>query len=279
MSIEANTCEKIIVRNGSEKTAEFVKGVEDYLLKTWGILSLRITADEREYETDEESISEDSALFPVINALHSAGSIEIDMRSENSGGLAWRRESCFLAMLDDDDDMKNDIVYKSIDCYDQDQAVDLCSFGKAGLRCPEDRYEETLEKIRDIEEWHCYTPVFSVSAEDPAGAEPLYISVLENLRLILSLCGVNGEETEDMIEDNWSEDGEILLNGSLRFRASDVDKIMKCLSDICRTAGETRQADCEIEINAVPDGPDDYDFAVLSMKCREKKLHTTCARI
>ncbi len=93
MSIEATTCEQINVKNNNEQTKAVAKKIGEYMLETWGILNLKMTVDGKAFETDEESITEDSEFYEVCKNLDSAKNFEISLRSCNAGGLAWRKES------------------------------------------------------------------------------------------------------------------------------------------------------------------------------------------
>ena len=89
MSITANTYEEMHIRVVDEKTAEVARLVGEYLLKTWGIVSLNLTVDGIQYGEDtEESIPEGTALHTVCEKLAEAHEVTLAMRSENGGGAS-----------------------------------------------------------------------------------------------------------------------------------------------------------------------------------------------
>lgn len=280
MSIEANTCELLSVINANKATAVFLAKVGEYLLKTWGIIQLDLSVDQKEYRTEEGSIREGTELFDICGNLNAAAEVRMYLRSCNSGGLEWRRESEFLSVLGSAEELKEYISYKSIDYYDTDPEVALCSFDENGLLYPAGRFSGGLDGVADIREWYCYTPEIAFSSETQRNNKALHTVIRNSLeRILSSVCGYAEDVIAERIDDDWEDCGEITLSGSLRFSADRIGDLTDALSGILDEAEQYDDFGITLEINAVPDGEDDYDFAVLSIKHHDGGLKLTGCRI
>ena len=282
MSVEAYTCEMLTVKNTNQKTSIFLERVGEYLLKTWGITELKISVDGKTYETDEESISEGMELYDVCKGLRSAADVNMFLRSCNNGGFNWRRESEFLSLLNNDDELKNNIVYKSTDYYDSDTWVDLCFYDKSGFEFPIDQFDSDIEQVKDIREWYCYTHDIVVETDEAGEKEndELHDLLYENLKgILVSVCGIDEKEVEDYIEDDWQDYGEILIEPSITFPTAKVEQLSNYFTTVMDEVKKHDNVNVIVEINAVPDGEGDYDFAVLSIKSEDGNLTIKSRRV
>ena len=267
MSITANTCEEMHISIVDEKTAGVARLVGEYLLKTWGIVSLNLTVDGACYGEDvEERIPEGTALHTVCEKLAEAHEISLAMRSENGGGASWRMDAGFMRALTDDETVRNNVVYRSTDYYDTDPRIDLYLFDKQGLRRP--GYEQPFDAVADIRQWFCNTPTLRITC-DEAEDEDLHEEILS---ILTELCtehfGLDEEETEELLEDEW-EDGEISLFGSLAFAGESIPEIIGLLERLQSLVKESEIAEMELELCAVPDGEGDYDFTSVRLNIRD----------
>ena len=272
MSVEANTYEEIKIINCNEKTASFAKEVGEYLLKTWGIISLKLNVDGTEYTCEEDKIEDGTELFAICKNLSEAKEITFSLRSNNYGGAYWRFESCFMGAFTDDEDLKNNVTYRSTDYYDQDSCIDAYLYDKNGLARPE--YDKTAEDVEDVSSWYCYTPDFTLTTEETDNEE-LHEKILEALQKF-SDCLIDCD-LEDLLDDCF-EDGEIYLNGSFSFAPESIAKIENIFIALANELIEYESTEFSVVINAVPDGKDDYNFAVVSITVADGKTKTEYCR-
>lgn len=252
MSTEANTFEKISINNINAKTKAFAEAFGTYLLEMWGVNSLTLNVDGREYQSETYIVADDAELAEACRKLGEAKNITAAIRSSNNDDFAWRLEAGYLSLLSDDEELKNNISYKSTDYYDQDSCVDLFSFGKNGaetLAC--DQPEMTFS---DVQIWYSYTPEISFSCLD--GFSENVVNTIN--AILLSLATEYFERGEDSV---YTDKRELFIDGSISFKTADIPVIANKLQQAVDAVKGTIGAKCEIDINAVPDGEDDYDFA------------------
>ncbi len=260
MSVEANTFEQIEVKNENEKTAQLAEQIGNYICKQWDIRSLKLVSDGVVYETDELQLTPGSDIYNACGSLSSAKYFSIALRSVSGLGLEERKEYYFLSCLDDRGELSDLVTYKSTDYYDTETDVDLCVYGKGGLKAPE--YNCSAADVSDIESWYSYTPEVSFVLNSSADNEELHELIIKKLTEILgSICGCDETEIEDQITDDWVEYGEILLGGVISFPNEKIGQITELLSEVCLKLHETDDCEYEIKICAVPNGENDYDFA------------------
>ena len=272
MSIEANTYEEIQIINCNEKTASLAEKVGEYLLKTWGIINLKLSVDGTEYTCEEDEIEDGTDFFTICKSLSEAKEISFSLRSNNNGGAYWRIESCFMGVLTDDEDLKNNVTYRSTDYYDQDSCVDAYLYDKNGLTRPE--YDKTAEDVEDISRWFCYTPEFTLTTEETDNEE-LHEKILEIMQKLadnLIDCDI-----EDFVDDCF-EDGEMYINGSFSFETKSIPEIKSLLGELADELSSYDSSEFSAEINAVPEGENDYDFAVVSITATDGEAETKYCR-
>ena len=90
-------------------------------------------------------------------------------------------------------------------------------------------------------------------------------SVMNNLIELCKLVGFDEDEIEEQLEDDWSDYGEIVLNGSASFLSKDIHSILEIANRIYDLLKQSESSEFEFELSAVPDGEEDYKFAVVSM--------------
>lgn len=277
MSIDANTYEELNINNVNEKTADLASQVSKYLLETWGIICLGLIVDGVSYNSTEERIEEGSELYSVCQKLADAKEISLSLRSNNGGGACWRIESSFMGALTDDEELKNNVTYKSTDYYDTESYVDVYLYDKNGLVRPE--YDKIADDVKDIQKWYSYTAAINITAEDEADNEELYNEITE---ILTNLCtkyfGIDEDETEDKIDDMWEDCGEINLLGGISFLNVDVPAIKDELNRLAELLTSSDGAEISVEIAAVPDGESDYDFASVAFSYDGEAVHDVYCR-
>ena len=273
MSISANTYEEMRIHVMDEKTAEVARLVGEYLLKTWGIVSLSLTVDGIRYGEDTEgSIPAGTALHTVCEKLAEAHEITLAMRSENGGGASWRMDAGFMRALTDDTSVRNNVVYRSTDYYDTDSYVDLYLYDAHGLQKP--GYEQNCESVADIRRWFCNTPTLRITCDEETENEALHEEILSVLtELCMEHFGLDEDEAEEMLDDDW-EGGAISLFGSLSFAGTSIPEIIALLERLLSLVRKPGTMEMELELCAVPDGEGDYDFASVQFVVRDG---TVCA--
>lgn len=277
MSIDANTYEELNINNVNEKTADLATKVSKYLLETWGIICLGLTVDGVSYNSTEERIEEDSELYSVCQKLADAKEIFLSLRSNNGGGACWRIESSFMGALTDDEELKNNVTYKSTDYYDTESYVDVYLYDKNGLVRPE--YDKIADDVKDIKKWYSYTAAINITAEDETDNEELYNEITE---ILTNLCtkyfGIDEDETEDKIDDMWEDYGEINFFGGITFLNRDIPAIKDEFNRLVELVRTSDNAEINIEIGAVPDGENDYNFASVAFSVENDKIKTEYCR-
>lgn len=277
MSIDANTYEELNINNVNKKTADLAAQVSKYLIETWGIINLRLTIDGVTYNSTDERIEEGSELYSVCQKLADAKEISLSLRSNNCGGAYWRIESSFMSALTDDEELKDNVTYKSTDYYDTESYVDVHLYNKNGLTQPE--YDKTADDVKDIEKWYSYTAVINLIAEDEAENEEFHNEVIE---ILTNLCteyfGIDEDETEDKIDDMWEDYGEINFLGGITFFNSDIPAIKDELDRLVELVTVSDGAEISIEIGAVPDGENDYNFASVAFLIENGEVKTEYCR-
>ena len=265
MSVDANTYEEMTIHNVNAGTTEVARQLGEYLLKTWGIYKLSLTVDGVQYGDDvDDKIREGSELYEVCGKLAEAKEIALAMRSENGGGASWRLESCFMKALTDDEAIRKNVVYRSTDYYDTDPEIEMYLYDENGLRQPD--YSDSAECVRNIKRWYCYTPTLCIADAEQSENAELHDSIKETLTELCRKCfGLDEDEIEDKLEDDWEDFGEIILNGSLSFANRSIPEIVSSLNQLFEQVGQSDTAEIEFEMNAVPDGEDDYNFASVAI--------------
>ena len=278
MSVDANTYEEMTIHNVNDRTAEVARQLGEYLLKTWGICKLSLTVDGVQYGDDvDDKILEGSRLYEVCGKLAEAKEITLAMRSENGGGAGWRLESCFMRALTDDEVIRKNIVYRSTDYYDTDPGIDMYLYDDSGLRQPD--YIDSAECVRDIKRWYCYTPTLRIADAEQSENAELHDSIMETLTELCRKCfGLDEDEIEDKLEDDWEDFGEIILNGSLSFANESIPEIVSSLTRLFEQVGQSDTAEIEFEMYAVPDGEDDYNFASVAISYDGEAIRTGFSR-
>lgn len=262
MSIEANTFEVLTIRNENEKTRGIAQYFGEYLMSTWGIIKLVMHVDGKEYRTEEDSLDDSSEIYELCEHLEDYKSVVVSLRSQNAGGFAWRSETDFFKLLTDDEEVKSCVTYKSYDYYDTDNGIDLYSYGRNGVEKPE--FDKTPDKVSDIMEWFCYTYDIHFENEDDFDVGTHDI-IMDNLVKVATSCNLE----EDSVEDDGCE---IFVEGSLSFKTSSISEMADLLQKAVDAIKDVSGATCEIEINAVPDGAGDYDFASVRFVLRDGKV-------
>ena len=276
MGIEANTCEEIHINNLNEKTARFADEVGKYLAGTRGIRNLILEADDKRYVSGEDSIKEGSDLYDVCAGLGTAGAINIRLRSVNDRGLAWRQTSSFLCKLTDE--LKGLVSYRSTDYYDSDEAVDVCCFDENGFYEPVYRPVDA-DILRGIEKWYSYSPAVRISVDSTEGCADLHKEAAGLLRKLFTE-GSGGIEDEfvELFDDDFDEYGEMTLSGSFSFDTGAIRTISETAGDLASAVAACDSARLDLDIYAVPDGENDYDFAVLHILAEGKTASVSALR-
>ena len=260
MSVESNTYEELTIRNVNEKTKILAASVSEYLLKTWGITDISLTVDGINYESsDDESIEEGSKLYEVCIGLPDAKEIFLRLRSTNNGGASWRLESGFMQYLNNDDAILSNVVYRSTDYYDTDSGIEMYLYNENGLQNVS--YDKQSDCISDITEWYCYTPTLHILDEEQMDNTELHSRIFSVLTELCILFGIDEDDIEDWLEDDWEDCGEIILSGSIRFTTDRIPAIISLARQLADIIREYNISEFELGIYAVPDGENDYDFA------------------
>ena len=271
MSIEAFTCEEIRINNTNEKTARLVEEIGIYLIKNYGIVSLELTVDKSAYKLENsDSIEENSEIYDICKRLSDAKEISIFQRSVNGSGVAYRLESSFMKYLTDDEELRQNVIYRSTDYYDTDDYVDMYLYNENGLQKPE--YNGDAEVVRDIEKWFCYTPTVHIFAESHEEKTELYEKAIALFGQIAETLGFTKEELESHIEDDWAEYGELSWYNSTAFATESIKALTDIGNQLKKLCDAYDDIDFAFEFSAVPDSENDYDFASVNISCVDGEI-------
>lgn len=264
MSIEANTYEELHICNVNDKTVQLCGAVSEYLLKTWGINLISLTVDGSTYESaEDETIEAGSDLYNACQGLASAKEISLKLRSCNGGGVNWRLESAFMKYFIDDAELQVNVTYRSTDYYDTDPGVEMYLYNENGLQRMQ--YTGSADSVADIKEWYCYTPTFRIADEEQKENTELHANIMAVVTKLCGLFGLEEDDVEERLDDDWEDYGEIVLSGSVRFTTENIPKIVALANQLAALIADSDSAKFEFEIYAVPDGADDYDFASVAI--------------
>ncbi len=266
MSIEAFTCEEIKIFNNNEKTAKLAEAVGNYLIKNCGIVSLELTVDQSTYKLENaDCIEEIFGIYDICKKLSETKEISIFQRSVNGSGVAYRLESSFMKYLTDDEELRQNVIYRSTDYYDTDDYVDMYLYNENGLQKPE--YNGDAEAVRDIDKWFCFTPTVHIFAESHEKKTELYEKAIALFGQIAEALGFTKEELESHIEDDWAEYGELSWYNSTVFTTENIRIITDIGNQLRKLCEPYDDIDFAFELSAVPDGENDYDFASVNISC------------
>ena len=122
-------------------------------------------------------------------------------------------------------------------------------------------YTAAAKNVSDIKEWYCYTPVLRIADEEQSENAGLHERIMSIVTKLCGLFGLEEEEIEDRLDDDWEDYGEIILNGPVHFAGEDIPEIVEQANQLVALLNDSESAEIEFEIYALPDGEGDYDFA------------------
>lgn len=272
MSIEATTYEELKINNVNKKTAQLTSEVGRYLKKTWGVNFIELTVDGCVYsECDIDEIKNNPELYDVCINLTKYADINLKLSSINAGGAAWRLESSFMQYLTNDKDLTDNVVYRSIDYYDQDCDMEMYLFDSNGLTKPV--YNRTAADVADITKWFFYNFEIRVESEDTEN-ETIHEYVLNAFE---NLAGLAESDFVDTADD-YADYGEMLMSGSLIFSAENIHTATEILNNLTQKMAEFENVELAIEAAGISDGENDYNFASVVITNSEDKVITEFAR-
>lgn len=271
MSTEANTYEELYIRNINEKTAVICGSVGEYLIANWNVHLLKLTVDGKLYEADE-AVAEGSQLYSVCKGLAEAKEVQLAVRACSAFSVGWRLEDSFMKYFTDDAEVKANVTYRCTEYYDTDPGVAMYRYDENGLQCM--KYTDPADSVADIKEWYCYTPTLRIADDEQMGNAELHDQLIAIVKKLCDLFGLDEEDMEDRLDDDWEDYGEIVLNGSIRFSTENIPEIVKLANQLAAL----EIAGFEFEIYAVPDGEGDYDFASVAIEADGNTVKDTYCR-
>ena len=271
MSTEANTYEELHIQNVNEKTAEICGLVGEYIIANWNVRLLKLIVDGKLYET-ENSFADDSELHSVCKNLAAAKEIHLVFSSCGALSVGWRMDESFMKYFTDEADVKANVTYRCTEYYDTDPGVAMYRYDENGLQCM--KYADPAENVADIKEWYCYTPTLRIADDEQMGNAELHDQLIAIVKKLCEIFGLDEDDMEDRLDDDWEDYGEIVLNGSIRFATENIPEIVALAKQL--VALET--AEFELEIYAVPDGEGDYNFASVAIEADGNTVKDTYCR-
>lgn len=265
------TYQEVTLNNANEKTIVFAKQLGDSLLRTEGIIVLKLTADEEHFDCQEDQIPENSLLSSLCKKLDQYKRITLSLRTINEQYFLDRINASPLKMLSAEPGLRAFVRYRSTDYYNDDESVDLCVFDEDGLRFPHEEYCDSPELVSDITMWYCNTPDLYVSAGDQGENKDLHTRIAGLLKQFLSDCCV-GEDVDERLTDDWGDCGELMVEGNIWFKNESIPMMQMLLNKILEELRPYEDTELRVNIQAIPDGEGDYDFAAVRIIYKEESL-------
>lgn len=246
------TYETLKISNCNADTKSFAGEVGKYLQKI-GDIKMHICVDGNQYDYEGSEIGE-GEILGICETLSEYSEIELSVYSDIGWALGFDEE--FSGLFNDD--LKDYVIYKAWVYYDNNAGADGCVFDKDGLRYPDNFTEEVPD---DVKKWFCYTPEFKISAKDECNNQELYNSIKNKLDEL-----ANYWTTSD-ISDEWEESGTIDIGMSISFDTDAIPHIVEILQGIKDEITKYDSGKFELLIAGIPDGENDYDFAIVRISC------------
>lgn len=253
MTYDIYTYETFKISNCNADTKSFADEVGKYLQKIYEI-KMHICVDGKQYDYDDSEISE-GEILDICEKLGEYKEIELSVYANISGGGLGFDER-FSGLFNDN--LRDYVTYKERVYYDTDAGADACVFDKDGLRYPDNFTEEVPD---DVKKWFCYTPEIIISAEDECNNQELYNSIKNKLTKLENYITI-----QDIL-DEWEESGTINIGMSISFDTNDISEIVKILQSIKDELEEYNSGEFKLLIGGIPDGENDYDFAIVKISC------------
>lgn len=255
----------------NEKTTEICDLVGEYLFANWGINSLKLTVDGKQYESNG-AITEDSELHDLCMELRKADEIQLAVRACGAHSINWWLVNSFMQYFADDSEVKANVTYCCTEYYDTAPGVVMYRYDENGLQSMQ--YNDSADGVADIKEWYCYTPTLRIADEEQMDNAELHEQIMTIVTKLCGLWGLDESDVEDRLDDDWEDYGEIVLSGSIRFATENIPEIVALANQLA--ALET--AEFEFEIFTVPDGESDYDFASVAIEATSTEAKDSYCR-
>lgn len=274
--------EKLEIKNVNEKTADLAGWLGSYLNESYEIIKLTVEVDGKQYECDEEDISGDSELVECCDNLKNAKQINVTLRSENTFESFLCDSECGNLFVNEKyDDLKGNVTYRNITYSDTDQEIFMVLFDADGYKYVDcDSIGNIdIDEVKDVAVWYSNTPIIEVSVPDELADNQEFLDTMkEKYRDLLSLTA-DEDYVDDYLEDCFDDEPNIAQPHAMRFKQEDIDKVVSVLNDIKALVESYEGVELRVEIYALPDGPDDYEFAVLEIKLENDEFIIKSARI
>lgn len=253
MTFDMYTYENLKISNCNADTESFAGEVGKYLQKIHDI-KMHICVDGNQYDYEGSEISE-GEILGICETLGEYKEIELSVYANIScGGFGF--DERFSGLFNDN--LKDYVIYKAWAYYDTDAGADGCVFDKDGLRYPDNFTEEVPD---DVKKWFCYTPEIKISAEDECNNQELYNFIKNKINELENYLPI-----QDIL-DEWNEYGTIDLGLSISFDTEAIPQIVRVLQGIKDEITKYDSGKFELLIAGVPDGENDYDFAIVKISC------------
>lgn len=279
--------EKIEIKNVNEKTADLAGWLGSYLNGSYEIIKLTVEVDGKQYECDEEDISEDSELVECCENFKNAKQIKVTLRSENTFESFLCDSECGNLFVDEKyaDDLKGNVIYHNITYSDTDQEIFMVLFDVDGYKYVDcdSTGNVGIDEVKDVTVWYSNTPIIEASVPDElTDNQEFFDAMKEKYRNLLCLTVDEdwlAEYLEGYIEDCFFDETNIEQPHAMRFKKENIDKVVSVLNDIKTLVDSYEDVELKVEVYALPDGPDDYEFAVLEIKLEDSEFVIKSARI
>ena len=230
-----------------------------------------LNVDGKTYTSNDDSLPE--KMLDICKELHTAKNITFHLRSCTNISISWKEEHSFLKHLTDDPELLDTIEYRCTEYYDQDSSVVIYRYDKRGSSNLLNEYTTDSSVIRKISSWFSYTPELSLQTDDYED-ENVHCQLLKCLKEIAILANCEDkieDDIDDIITDDWEDFGELIFFHSLSFSTENIPDIVSELQKLVDIATEN-DVHVSLEITAVPDGENDYDFATVSITLKNGKV-------
>ena len=151
--------------------------------------------------------------------------------------------------------------------------MDLCVFDENGLRFPREKYCDNPQLVSDITVRYCNTPDLYVNAGDQSDNSELHDHATGLMRQLLTDCCL-----DERLTDGWEEFSELMVEGNIWFKTESIPKINELLGKMTEAVRPYETVDLCINVQAIPDGENDYDFAAVKFTLEDGCVRFGCCR-
>lgn len=260
MSIINSTYETLTVHNVNNKTAAIIKVAAKELTELWGNKKLQVTLDGVTSVFENEDLSESNELKELLDKASEAKEFSYSISFSNKYGLDLREDSELFKLFTEDADVKDNVVFKSIEDYDTHAYIG--SYVYCDSAHGEVCHTDSQPDFSNVDSFYAYSPTLLVAAEELKEDEEIHKVALSKVNKILSYCTFNMNGAP--FEDNWKDYGELVLQAGLEITPAQLNGFIAAVQDLSDYADTVEGLDLKFEFGFRSNGPDMFALVYIS---------------